>query len=402
MSGPRTATVVGGGIAGFAAAASMLQAGWRVLLLERAAGFGEVGAGLAVTRNGMAALDALGLGEQVRAVGHPTSAAGTRDLHGRWLLRLPGDPDAPGAMNRAWGVHRQRLHAVLRSAAAGADLVTGARVVSVRSGDPAGGPASVTWVDGTGEHTATAELTVAADGMRSAVRGELFGARAPALRYSGRTCWRAVVDHDGTSGAGFAAYWGPGTEFGAVPVSATQVYWYGYFPHPAGRRSDDELGAAVERFSGWAPEVRATVAATRPGQLLRHDVHHLPGGLPTYVCGRTVVIGDAAHAMLPTMGQGANTSIEDGLCVGRLVAGPVDAGVPLAAALAAYDRARRPRCRQIARRSRQTARFGAHVPGGPPQALRNAVLRAVPAGPVEAAGTAVLRWEAPPAGGAPA
>ena len=192
---------------------------------------------------------------------------------------------------------------------------------------------------------------------------------------------------------GFAPYWGPSTEFGAVRISDRRVYWYGYFRHPAEQPLADELGAAIEMFSDWAPEVRATVAATDPARLLRHDVHHLAGGPPTYVRGRTVLIGDAAHAMLPTMGQGANTSLEDGISVGRLIAQPVDAGMPLQDALAAFDRARRPRCRQVAARSRQTARFGAHVPGGIPQVVRNAVLRAVPAGPAVAASTAFLRWQ---------
>jgi 2-polyprenyl-6-methoxyphenol hydroxylase-like FAD-dependent oxidoreductase len=109
-----------------------------------------------------------------------------------------------------------------------------------------------------------------------------------------------------------------------------------------------------------------------------------------------VVIGDAAHAMLPTMGQGANTSLEDGLCVGRLVAGPVLAGVPLGSALTTFDRARRPRCRRIARGSLLSARIGAHVRGGRPQTVRNAVLRVLPAGLVLGAGRDVLRWTPPP------
>ncbi|MGY2081275.1 FAD-dependent monooxygenase [Modestobacter sp. SYSU DS0657] len=395
MTGPGSAVVVGGGVAGLAAAASLTRAGWRVRVLERATAFGEVGAGLAVTRNGMAALDALGAGDRVRAAGHRTAAAGTCDQHGRWLLRIPGTPDA---MNVAWGVHRQRLHAALLDAAAAADLTPGARVVGVQPGDPDGAPAVVTWLGDAGEHTTTADLVVAADGIRSTVRAALFPGRRAALRYSGRTSWRAVVDDDSTRDAGFAAHWGPGAEFGAVRISPTQVYWYGYVRHPERTPFADELAAAVDRFSGWSAEVRATIARTRPGQLLRHDVHSLPRGLPAYVRGRTVLIGDAAHAMLPTMGQGANTSLEDGVCVGRLIGGPVGAGTPLRAALAAFDRARRPRCRQIARRSAQTARFGAHVPGGLPQALRNAALRLVPAGPAVAAGTAVLRWEPPPGG----
>ncbi|MEX5720900.1 FAD-dependent monooxygenase [Geodermatophilus maliterrae] len=393
MAGRSTATVVGGGIAGLAAAASLVRAGWRVTVLERAAAFGEVGAGLAVTRNGMAALDALGIGDRVRSAGQETFAAGTQDRHGRWLLRLPDPRQDAQSSNRAWGVHRQRLHAALLAAAEDVDLVTGASVTRVRPGRPGGEPAVVTWGDGSVEHTRTADLLVAADGIGSTVRAQLFpGAR---VRYSGRTSWRAVVEHPGTTDAGFVALWGPRAEFGAVPISDREVYWYGYVRAPAGTRFDDEPAAAAEHFSGWAPRVRALVAATPPDRLMRHDVSHLPGGLPSYVRGRTVVIGDAAHAMLPTMGQGANTSLEDGVCVGRMVAVPVAAGVPVEVALGDFDRARRPRCTQIARRSLLTARLGAHVGPGWRQAARNAVLRLVPAGPATEAGTGVLRW-APP------
>ena len=349
MTDGRSATVVGGGIAGLAAAISLLQAGWRVQVLERATASGEVGAGLAVTRNGMAALDALEVGAAVRAAGHRTRATGTRDRHGRWLLQLPASADDPSVPTVAWGVHRQRLHGALLDAAGAADLVTGARVTGLRPGAPDGAPAVLTWTDGSGEHTATADLVVAADGIRSVVRGVLLPGPRAALRPSGWTSWRAVVDDDTTPDEGFAPLWGPAAEFGAVRISDRQLYWYGYFRHPAGRPIADEHAAATARFAGWAPEVRAVVAATDPARLLRHDVHHLPRGLPTYVRGRTVLIGDAAHAMLPTMGQGANTSLEDGVCVGRLIGSPVAAGLPLAAALESFDRARRPRCRQIAR-----------------------------------------------------
>jgi 2-polyprenyl-6-methoxyphenol hydroxylase-like FAD-dependent oxidoreductase len=392
VTGQRSATVVGGGIAGLAAAVSLLQAGWHVQVLERAAVSGEVGAGLAVTRNGMAALDALAVGEAVRAAGHRTQAAGTRDQHGRWLLRLPATTD-PAALTVAWGVHRQRLHGALLAAAAGADLVTGARVTGLRPGSPEGAPALVTWTDDAGEHSAPADLVVAADGIHSVVRGLLFPEAD--LRYSGWTSWRAVVDDDTTPDEGFTPFWGPAAEFGVLRISDTELCWYGYVRHPERTPFPDEPAAVTAAAAGWAPAVRAVVAATDPDRLLRHDVHHLPRGLPTYVRGRTLLIGDAAHAMLPTMGQGANTSLEDGVSVGRLVGSPVSAGVPLAEALDCFDRARGPRCRQIARQSALTARFGAHVPGGLPQVLRNAALRAVPAGPAAAAGAAVLRW-APP------
>jgi 2-polyprenyl-6-methoxyphenol hydroxylase-like FAD-dependent oxidoreductase len=71
-------------------------------------------------------------------------------------------------------------------------------------------------------------------------------------------------------------------------------------------------------------------------------VHYLPGGLHTYVRGRVVMIGDAAHAALPTVGGGASTALEDGVWVGRLIAAPVSTGADLGTALAAFDQARRP------------------------------------------------------------
>jgi 2-polyprenyl-6-methoxyphenol hydroxylase-like FAD-dependent oxidoreductase len=115
-----------------------------------------------------------------------------------------------------------------------------------------------------------------------------------------------------------------------------------------------------------------------------------------------VVVGDAAHAMLPTMGQGAAIALEDGVCTGRMIAVPVTAGADLATALRAFDQARRPRCRQIARQSLLLARFGFELGGGRRQAARNALLRALPAGPAFAAGARIVRGAPPTAAAAQA
>lgn len=123
------------------------------------------------------------------------------------------------------------MHEVLLRAAEGAELITGAEVSSVSPGSAEGDLATVTYRSGTGERVIESDLAVAADGVRSAVRALLFpDARS---RYSGSTSWRAVIagtdldDH-------LVQAWGPGTEFGALPISGTEVYWYGYFRHPEG------------------------------------------------------------------------------------------------------------------------------------------------------------------------
>ncbi len=386
--------MVGGGVAGLASAVSLAQAGWQVAVLERAPEFGEVGAGLAITGNGMAALGAIGAADAVRAAGYQTSTEGYQSPDGRWLMQIP---DVPGlrTVTTIWGLHRQRLHAALLDvarAADGVELINGAEVTSVEPGQADGGPARVVWRAGETGHRRESDLVVAADGVRSTVRAQLFPG-APA-RYSGSTCWRAVIPDTGTDGR-LVEVWGPETEFGFLRVSDGELYWFGYFRHPEGASFGDELAAARDRFAGWSPRIRSIVAATTPDQLMRHDVYYLPGGLHTYVRGRVVMVGDAAHAALPTVGGGASTALEDGVCVGRLIGEPVRDGAGLGAALAGFDQARRPRCRKIARLAVMTARFGCDLGGGWRQTARNSLLRLAPPKLLIRAGTQVVDWTPP-------
>jgi 2-polyprenyl-6-methoxyphenol hydroxylase-like FAD-dependent oxidoreductase len=268
-------------------------------------------------------------------------------------------------------------------------------VTSVRAGQSGGEPASITWRSGAGQHERECALIVAADGVHSTVRAQLF----PAVRasYSGSTSWRAIIP-DADSAGQLTEVWGPGTEFGALRVSDGEIYWFGEFLCPEGTSFDDELAAARAHFADWPAWTQGMIAATEPGQLMRHDVYHVPGGCPAYVRGRVVMVGDAAHAMLPTLGQGAASALEDGVCVGRLIAAPVTTGAALGAALAAFDRARRPRCRQLAQRAAMLGRFGFELGPGWRQAARNAVMRVLPAGLAFKAGIEIVRWAPPEPG----
>lgn len=385
------AVVVGGGIAGLSAAASLLQQGWNVTVLERASRFAEVGAGLALTANGLSALDAIGAGAAARDAGHRLHIGGTMDHRGNWLMRIPRK--AGDGATQVYGIHRQRLHALLVDAAAGSRLVTGARVTQVDAGDADDRSAAVSCVTDDGVREYRADLVIGADGIRSAVRSEL----EPGIgtKYSGKSSWRGIVDDRNLVSDTFVVRWGQGAEFGAVRVSADQVYWYGYVSSPEGHVWPDEKAAALRRFGDWSEVVRSLIQLTAPDRLLRHDVFTLAPPVANYVHGRTVLVGDAAHAMLPTMGQGANSSLEDGVCVGLQIAREVNTGVPLGVALHRFDSARRPRTQRIARRSAVTARLGADLDGRIAIAVRAAVMKALPASRVATAGSSMLTWTAP-------
>lgn len=371
--------VIGAGIGGLAAAAGLRRAGADVVVLERAAELRAVGAGLSLWRNGLTALDALGLGDAVRArTSVSPLQAGQRTPDGRWLARLPA---AAAADLRV--VHRADLQEVLADAAGevrcGVD-VTGVPSDGLTATHPGGA-----------EH---ADLVVAADGIRSAVRASWPG--DPGLRYSGYSAWRGVtstpVDLLGAAGE----TWGRGLRFGLVPLHDGRVYWFGVRSMPAGVPPHDEHAAARAAFAGWHPPIPAVLDATDPDAVHRLDIHDLAAPLPTFRRGRCVLLGDAAHAMTPDLGQGGGQALEDAATLVRLLAPGGDSGA-VDRALDRYDALRRPRTARLLRASR---RVGAVAQASSPvaAAVRDGVVRLLPDAWTASQVAAVQRWEPPPVG----
>ncbi|MFD8589916.1 FAD-dependent monooxygenase [Streptomyces sp. NPDC059637] len=351
----RRAVVVGAGIGGLTAAAALCERGWRTTVLERAPTLEPVGAGIALAPNAQRCLDTLGgdrrTGDRVRAMASFHGSAGLRLPGGRWISRSSQAAAAERFGGPVVVVHRADVVALLTGLLPAGTLRTGVPALSVRPGGGAE-PAVVGTADGELE----ADLVVAADGIHSGVRRQLFP-RHPGPRYTGSTSWRAVVEPPAEP---FEPHetWGRGRLWGSIPLADGRVYCYATAAVPAGGSEPDERDALRRLFGSWHHPVPALIDAMGPGTVLRHDIHSAAAPLPAHHVGRIVLIGDAAHAMPPNLGQGGCQAVEDAVVLAHL-AGPGDAETDLDAALAAHTAQRLPRTTAVVRRSERIARLTA-------------------------------------------
>ncbi len=358
--------VVGGGIGGLAAGIALRQAGLDPLVLERHAAPAEVGAGLSLWPNAVHPLRALGLGDQLDAVGLEAAGGALRLANGKPLATLPGArlTDRFGAPLLV--VHRADLVGLLRGALPASALRDGGTVTEVADhGDGIG-------VTLEGGEQLGGDLLVAADGVGSLVRESLWG-DAPA-QPSGAVAWRAVVPLGEELTALEGESWGRGLLFGAVPLRGERIYWF------AGTRAGEhgdadplrERDALRARFDSWSVPAAALIARTDPAAIIRTPLLERAVAQPLSR-GRAVLVGDAAHPMLPNIGQGGCQAIEDAVELAAALAQETE----LPAALARYEAARRARVAQVVTRSRRTGQ-AALLDSAVLARVRNVALRLTP------------------------
>ena len=359
--------IVGGGIGGLTAAIALGRSGFDARVFEAADAMREVGAGLWVPTNAMLVLERLGVSAAVRDAGLVVEHAELWDYR-RGRLQT----SALGELGRRNGaptvaIERPMLQRLLAGYLGADHLRTGKECREIRQ---IGDVTRVTFADGS---TEDARVVVGADGVRSTVRGALFPDRP--LRYSGHTSYRALVDYrlDDEMQGTTREIWGRGTRFGFSQVGERQVYWFATMPAPADERDTPGLKSRLEElFAAYPPPAPALLAATAESALIRTDMFDLPP-LPTWHRGRVALLGDAAHASTPNLGQGAAQAIEDAWVLADRLA---EVTAP-EAALAAYEHMRMHKANLVTTRSWQMGKI-AQLRNPVARAARNALMRRVP------------------------
>jgi 2-polyprenyl-6-methoxyphenol hydroxylase-like FAD-dependent oxidoreductase len=399
--------VVGAGIGGLALAAGLQARGADVFVLESSPTLRSAGTAITLAPNALRALESLGYGEALARHPHAvrSDVAAQRSPDGRTLTLLPSE-----ILSRTRVMTRQDLHLMLASRVTPGRIRLGCRVESVSTAG------TVRFTDGDGvARTWAFDLVVGADGSRSAVR------RAwpddPGLQDAGYSAWRAVtrepVDLTGPDGLEAAGEtWGDGSRFGFAPLADGRAYWFAVQTNAVMNRHDDERHLPSDRlltrlaahFESWHAPIPQLIAATDPEDMHFTRVTELAADLPTFSQGRLVLLGDAAHAMTPNLGQGGAQALEDAatlaICLDHLLGEPpgLVSTDRLRRALERYATLRQPRIREIARLSRNVGRI-AHLRMPGAAALRNLALRRLPDSRINASLRQIADWRPPPATG---
>lgn len=331
--------IIGAGIGGLAAAVALRRIGVETLVVERAASIREVGAGLSLWSNAVNALRELGLEAKVMASASAVERNVIRTPQGRCIAQ-----NELGAISRMAGapcicIHRAVLQKIILRA-----LPT----ASVRIDAPCRGFEGSAAILQSGERI-EANVLVGADGISSVIRKGLHGPEAP--RYAGYTCWRGICQDNGVLPDRTALLViGAGSQFGVWPCGPGQLYWFLTKNAPPG--ATHTKAEAVALCRNWAAPVPAIVEGTPEDAIVQNDIMDRP---PLRWWGRSGVtlLGDAAHASTPNLGQGACQALEDAVVLAHCLS---EIG-PKEGALRKYERLRIPRTTAVVRDSWQTGKL---------------------------------------------
>ncbi len=358
--------IIGGGIGGLTTAIALQQKGVEVKVREAAPEIKAIGAGIWMATNAMQIFDRLGLAQRVTAEGISLEKVSITDRQ----LRILSAMDIP-AIKKRYGhsivaIHRATLQQLLIGSLAPGTLETGKRCESFTE-DDAG--IRIRYTDQSEE---AADLLIGADGIHSVIREQMFPEAK--LRYAGQTCWRGVSNHsleDRFKRSTIEA-WGGRYRFGFSEIADDKVYWFAVqATRPGGKDNPGTIKAdLLSAYQNFAPTIGRIIHHT--SGIIRNDLMDLRP-LGQWYLRRICLIGDAAHAATPNMGQGGAQAIEDAW----VLADQISRYDQPEQAFRRYQQIRMPKARFVVSNSRRIGSM-AHLAKPWAQLVRNGLMKLMP------------------------
>ncbi|WP_233528570.1 FAD-dependent monooxygenase [Antrihabitans stalagmiti] len=379
------AIVIGAGIGGLTTAIALRERGIGVEILEAAPQLRTTGTGLGLGPNAVAVLAALGIDLADGSVGQVLEQFELRTDKGKLMRQLPIRDIVTELGAPFVNLHRNELIAVLRAAAGDVAITFGA---AVERYDVTVDGVSVTCADG---RTASADVLIGADGIRSVVRAQRAGGEA--INEYGYVCWLATIpfEHEHLTTGYAGHYWGRGQRFGLIDIGGGNAYWWGTknLGIVGSRSWQGSTADVLAAYDGWASEVTDVIAATPDSAVVAVPAQDR-SFVDTWGEGPVTLVGDAAHPMLTSLAQGAGSAIEDGYVLAHCLAATADPTL----ALRRYEDARRERTRTLVANSRRLSRIE-QIDNPVASTLRNFGIRYTPMSVVKRQNMDPLRFDLP-------
>jgi 2-polyprenyl-6-methoxyphenol hydroxylase-like FAD-dependent oxidoreductase len=299
--------IVGAGIGGLTLAIAMQRKGFDVTVYEGAPEIKAIGAGITLAANAVKGLMEVGIADEVLQAGKALKGMFIKDEKGNILTHADSEKlSAKLGIINSFSIHRADLHRILLAQLAPGTVHLNKLCIDVIQNSDT---VALHFRDGT---QAIANYVIACDGIHSVIRKKFLPESNP--RYAGYTCWRAVISDIplGVNMDETIETWGAGSRFGIVPLPDNRIYWFACInskPNDPVMRNF-QIPSLLVYFSKFHSPVANVLKKTKNDQLIWSDIMDLKP-LKKFAFGNILLMGDAAHATTPNMGQGACMAIED-------------------------------------------------------------------------------------------
>lgn len=294
--------ILGGGIAGLTTALALKKIGMEATIIEAAPVFKPVGAGITLAANAMQVYSLLGIYDKLLAAGNSLGELKIVTQNGKTLSQANADKLKNGFTNLA--ISRHALHDILLNELDPKNIISGKKSIRMIQEEE---KVKVWFND---QSSITCDALIVAEGIHSTIRKQLLPSST--IRYAGYTCWRGLTSNANLNIQETSETWGKNGRFGIVPIGNNQIYWFACKNAPA---QNQEMKAwkqkeLLQNFKAYHKDIIHVLENTPDDHIIWNDICDLKP-ISNYAFSNVVLIGDAAHATTPNMGQGACQAIED-------------------------------------------------------------------------------------------